>query len=235
MHDEISSPADDAEPVRGPFKGASFPIVGIGASAGGLEAVTKLLQALPLDTGMAFVLVQHLSPKHDSALAAILSRATRMPVTEVHDEPAVEPNHVYVIPPNRCMGIASGVLQLAPREKAGNLRVVDRFFRALAEDRRHQAIGVVLSGTGNDGTLGLQAIKAAGGITFAQDDTALRRHTAQRRRLGLRRPRSATDQIARAGAHRAPPVCGAGAHRGRTRQRAETRPRAATVASRHRR
>ena len=82
MHDEISSPADDAEPVRGPFKGASFPIVGMGASAGGLEAVTKLLQALPLDTGMAFVLVQHLSPTHDSALAAILSRATRMPVTE---------------------------------------------------------------------------------------------------------------------------------------------------------
>ncbi|CAN0398187.1 unnamed protein product, partial [Phaeothamnion confervicola] len=106
------------------------------------------------------------------ALAQILSRATRMPVTEVQDEPVVEPNHVYVIPPNRCMGIAGGILQLAPREKAGHTRVVDHFFRALAEERRHQAIGIVLSGNASDGTLGLEAIKAEGGITFAQDDSA---------------------------------------------------------------
>lgn len=165
-------PDDDTVPTPGPVTSAQFPIVGVGASAGGLEAFTQFLRALPLDTGMAFVLVQHLSPTHDSALAQILSRATRMPVMEVHDEPVVEPNHVYVIPPNRCMGIEGGVLQLAPREKAGQTRVVDHFFRALAEERRHQAIGIVLSGNASDGTLGLEAIKAEGGITFAQDDSA---------------------------------------------------------------
>ncbi len=161
--------ATDSYPSR---ESAPFPIVGVGASAGGLEAFTQLLRALPPDTGMAFVLVQHLSPTHESALAEILGRATRMPVMEVNDTPVVEPNHVYVIPPNRCMDIADGALQLAPREKAGNTRVIDHFFRALAEDRRHLAIGVVLSGTASDGTLGLEAIKAEGGITFAQNDSA---------------------------------------------------------------
>ncbi|WP_171020235.1 chemotaxis protein CheB [Hydrogenophaga sp. 2FB] len=165
-------PDDVALPTPAAEEGAQFPIVGIGASAGGLEAFTQFLRALPLDTGMAFVLVQHLSPTHDSALAQILSRATRMPVMEVHDQSVVEPNHVYVIPPNRCMGIVGGMLQLEPREKAGHTRVVDHFFRALAEERRHQAIGIVLSGNANDGTHGLEAIKAEGGITFAQDDSA---------------------------------------------------------------
>ncbi len=150
---------------------ASFPVVGVGASAGGLEAITQLLQALPADTGMAFVLVQHLSPAHPSALAEILSRATTMAVSEVHDEPAVEPNHVYVIPPDRSMIIADGVLKLLPRE-GGIHRPIDQFFRALAEDRRHQAIAIVLSGTATDGTLGLEAVKGEGGITFAQDGTA---------------------------------------------------------------
>jgi two-component system CheB/CheR fusion protein len=159
-------------PAHTPVNGVQFPIVGVGASAGGLEAFMQFLRALPLDTGMAFVLVQHLSPTHDSALAQILSRATRMPVMEVHDEPVVEPNHVYVIPPNRCMGLVGGALQLAPREKVGSARVVDHFFRTLAEERRHQAIGIVLSGNANDGTQGLEAIKAEGGITFAQDDSA---------------------------------------------------------------
>ena len=91
-----------------------FPIVGIGASAGGLEALTQLLKALPADTGMAFVLVLHLSSTHESALAEILSRATRMTVMEVRDEPVVEPNHVYVIPPNCCMGIHDAKLRLSP-------------------------------------------------------------------------------------------------------------------------
>ncbi|MDB5341383.1 MAG: luxQ [Planctomycetaceae bacterium] len=149
-----------------------FPIVGIGASAGGLEAFTQLLRALPTDTGMAFVLVQHLAPTHPSALAEILSRATKMSVTEVHDESAVEPNHIYVIPPDRSLVTKLGALQLLPREGNGIHRPVDQFFRSLAEDRRHQAIGVVLSGTATDGTLGLQAIKSEGGITFAQDATA---------------------------------------------------------------
>lgn len=164
--------SDAAEPTPAQGNGARFPVVGVGASAGGLEAFTQFLRPLPLDTGMAFVLVQHLSPTHDSALAQILSRATRMPVMEVHDQSVVEPDHVYVIPPNRCMGIVDGVLQLAPREDAGHGRVVDHFFRALAEERRHQAIGIVLSGNASDGTLGVEAIKAEGGITFAQDGSA---------------------------------------------------------------
>src|SRR5688572_7335183 len=94
----------------------SFPVVGIGASAGGLEAFRQLLQALPADTGMAFVLVQHLAPDHPSMLAEILARVTPMPVTEVKDEPAVEPNHIYVIPPDRNMVIDAGHLKLVPRE-----------------------------------------------------------------------------------------------------------------------
>ena len=170
---ESPLPADETEAdFNEQSEGPSFSIVGIGASAGGLEAFTQLLKALPADTGMAFVLVQHLAPTHASALAEILSRSTKMPVLEVHDEPTVEPNHVYVIPPARSMVIAGGTLQLLPREGGGVHRPIDRFFRALAEDRRHQAIGVVLSGTASDGTLGLEAIKAEGGITFAQDATA---------------------------------------------------------------
>jgi len=149
-----------------------FPIVGIGASAGGLDAFLQLLGALPADTGMAFVLVQHLAPSHPSALAEILSRATVMPVTEVHAALPVEPNHVYVIPPGQSMLIEQGTLQLSPREGRGPHHPIDHFFRALALDRRHQALGVVLSGTATDGTLGLEAIKAEGGITFAQDASA---------------------------------------------------------------
>ena len=159
----------DGRDERG--EGASFPVVSVGASAGGLEAFLQLLQALPADTGMAFVLVQHLAPAHPSALAEILSRSTQMAVREVQDEPIVQPNHVYVIPPDRSMIIVRGTLQLLPRE-LGLHRPVDQFFRALAEDSRHQAIAVVLSGTATDGTLGLEAIKAEGGITFAQDATA---------------------------------------------------------------
>ena len=150
-----------------------FPIVGVGASAGGLEAFTQMLGALPVDTGMAFVLVQHLSPTHASQLAAILSRSTAMPVTEVRDGTRVEPDRVYVIPPNCDMVISRGCLQLIPREKArGQHRPIDRFLRSLAEDQRDRAIGVILSGTATDGTLGLEEIKAEGGITFAQDGTA---------------------------------------------------------------
>ena len=151
---------------------APFSVVGIGASAGGLEALRHLLQALPPDTGLALVIVQHLAPAHPSALAEILSRATTMPVLEVHDEPRVRPNHVYVIPPDRTMTIAHGALHLLAREAHGPPRPIDQFFRSLAEEQAHQAIGVVLSGTANDGTLGLETIKAEGGITFAQDETA---------------------------------------------------------------
>lgn len=170
--DEHSEPATARQSVNEPGGGGSFPIVGVGASAGGLEAFTQLLQALPGDTGMGFVLVQHLAPSHPSALAEILARAAKMPVMEVHDEPTIEPNHVYVIPPDRSMIMAGGKLQLLPRASHGAHHPIDQFFRTLAEVQRHQAIGVVLSGTATDGTLGLEAIKAEGGITFAQDATA---------------------------------------------------------------
>ena len=151
----------------------SFPIVGIGASAGGLDAFKQLLQALSADTGMAFVLVQHLAPTHVSMLADILACSTTMPVVEVKDEPPVLANHVYVIPPNRTMVMTDGHLRLLPREEGRGLhRPIDAFFRSLAEQDSHQAVGVILSGTGTDGTLGLAAIKAEGGITFAQDGTA---------------------------------------------------------------
>jgi len=153
---------------------APFPIVGIAASAGGLEAFTGLLTHLPIDTGMAFVLIQHLAPDHKSLLSEILSRSTQMPVNEVQDGMAVEPNQVYVIPPNTKMVLSKGVLQLSPREKLyGKYMPGDAFFTSLAIDRGHKAIAVVLSGGDGDGSLGLKAIKAAGGMTFAQcQDTA---------------------------------------------------------------
>jgi two-component system CheB/CheR fusion protein len=151
----------------------SFPIVGVGASAGGLEAFSSLLKHLPLDTGMGFILVQHLDPEHDSALTQLLGRATLLPVTEVTNNLRVEPNHVYVIPPNTNLSVADGVLTLGPRPKTRTPhRSIDFFFEALAKDQRDCAIGVILSGTATDGTLGLEAIKAEGGITFAQDDSA---------------------------------------------------------------
>jgi two-component system CheB/CheR fusion protein len=146
-----------------------FPIVGIAASAGGLEAFTELLGHLPVDTGMAFVLIQHLAPDHKSLLTEILARMTKMPVSEVQDGMAVEPNQVYVIPPNTKMVLSKGVLQLSPREKLyGKYMPGDAFFTSLAIDRGHKAIAVVLSGGDGDGSLGLVAIKAAGGMTFAQ-------------------------------------------------------------------
>jgi two-component system CheB/CheR fusion protein len=125
---------------------------------------------------MGFVLVQHLAPTHVSMLAELLSRATKMPVSEVEDEPVVEPNQIYVIPPDKNMVIANGRLELSAREMRAPHRPIDHFFRSLADDRGHTAIGVVLSGSATDGTLGLGEIKAAGGITFAQDETA--QHTS---------------------------------------------------------
>jgi two-component system CheB/CheR fusion protein len=150
----------------------SFCVAGIGASAGGLDAYRQLFAALPADTGMGFVVIQHLSPTHDSNLAEILSRSTSMPVVEVNDEPTVEPNHVYVIPPAKTMVMTGGHLSLRPRAPKAPSLPVDVFFHSLAEDRGHRAVGIVLSGTGSDGTGGLKEIKAAGGITFAQDGSA---------------------------------------------------------------
>src|SRR5262245_27025299 len=146
-------------------------IVGVGASAGGLEAFDQLLAALPEDTGMAFVLVQHLAPKHESILSELLSKATRMQVIEVSDGLAVQPNQVYVIPPNADMSIVEGVLHLTPLGPDRARRMpIDMFLRSLAEDQQGRSIGVILSGTASDGTLGIQAIKAMGGVKFTQDD-----------------------------------------------------------------
>lgn len=146
-----------------------FPIVGIAASAGGLEAFTQLLNHLPIDTGMAFVLIQHLAPNQKSLLSEILAKATQMPVREVQNGMLVEPNQVYVIPPNRKMMLVKGVLQLTPREKThGKYMPADAFFASLAAEIGSRAISVVLSGSDGDGAKGSEAIKAAGGITFAQ-------------------------------------------------------------------
>jgi two-component system, chemotaxis family, CheB/CheR fusion protein len=155
-HDpETSSPAN------------RFPVVGIGASAGGLEAFRQLLSHLPIDTGMAFVLIQHLDPHQKSLLTEILARETAMPVVEVQNGLVVEPNRVYVIPPNTKMAIAHGALKLTARDRT-NPMPVNTFFFSLAADLGSKAIAVILSGGDGDGSRGLEAIKEAGGITFAQ-------------------------------------------------------------------
>lgn len=168
-------PPREQPPEQSPVEAETQPraIVGIGASAGGLEAFSAFLEAMPPDTGLAFVFVLHMAPGHHSLLAEILSRVTSMRVTEVQQEVKVEPNHVYVIPPGRAMIIEDGMLKLSPRPEAAQHRSVDGFFSSLAAALGHRSIGVILSGTATDGTIGLEAIKVAGGLTFAQDASAL--------------------------------------------------------------
>ncbi len=151
--------------------GKAFPIVGIGASAGGLEAFRQMLEKLPVDTGMGFVLVQHLDPTHQSQLTELLSRATRLPVIEARNHMVVKPNHIYVIPPNTSMGIIGHTLKVTPRApgRSHNLPI-DAFLESLAKQCGRRAIGVILSGTATDGAEGMKAIRAEGGITFAQDE-----------------------------------------------------------------
>jgi two-component system CheB/CheR fusion protein len=163
-----------AEPIENengrPTEGHA--VVAIGASAGGLEAFTELIRDVPQDTGMAFVLVQHLDPKQSSMLAELVARETKMPVTQVQDTEPIRPNTVYVIPPNKFMYVESQRLRLAPRaeSRAGHM-TVDYFMRSLAEEYGGRSIGVILSGTDSDGTLGMREIQAQGGVTFAQDET----------------------------------------------------------------
>ena len=153
-----------------PVQEGGTTIVAIGASAGGIEAFTELMNYLPVDTGMSFVLVQHLDPKHHSILTELLARKTAMSVTEVSEGMHIEPNHVYVIPPNASMSISDHTLHLGPREESRGLHMsVDHFMRSLAEQEGNRAIGVILSGSGSDGTLGMAEIQAHGGVTFAQD------------------------------------------------------------------
>lgn len=147
-------------------------IVGIGASAGGLDACSELLRHLPPDTGMAFVVVQHLSPGQESLLSELLGRTTPMLVTTAEDGMVVKANHVYVIPPNAQMTIAGGRLQLAPWDPIqGRAKTIDLFFESLAADQKNKAIAIVLSGSNNDGARGVQTIRSEGGIVFAQDRT----------------------------------------------------------------
>jgi two-component system CheB/CheR fusion protein len=146
-----------------------FHIVGIGASAGGLQALEEFFEKVPADSGMAYVVVQHLSPDHTSLLGEILARRAHIPVQEVHDGVAVEPNKAYVIAPGHTLTLESGTLRLGdPVEKRGHRRPVDDFFKSLAVEQNEKAVAVILSGTGTNGTAGAQAIKAAGGICIAQ-------------------------------------------------------------------
>jgi two-component system, chemotaxis family, CheB/CheR fusion protein len=149
-----------------------FPVVGIGASAGGLAAFEAFFSGMPADVepGMAFVLVQHLAPDHKSILTDLIRRYTRMQVFEVEDGMQVAPNCAYIIPPGRDMAFLNGALQLLePSAPRGQRLPIDFFFRSLAQDQRERAIGVILSGTGSDGTLGVRAIKGEGGMLMAQN------------------------------------------------------------------
>jgi two-component system CheB/CheR fusion protein len=148
-------------------------IVAIGASAGGLEAFVELLRNLPTNTGMAFIYIQHLDPTHHSILTELLAKETSMKVKEVTEGMEVEADHVFVIPPNTSMSIANRILHLVPRGDVRGVHMsVDHLMRSLAEDQRNSAIGVILSGTGSDGTLGMAEIQAQGGVTFAQDESS---------------------------------------------------------------
>jgi two-component system CheB/CheR fusion protein len=158
---------------RPPPKTASpFPIVAIGASAGGLEAMVELLQYLPPDTGMAFIYVQHLSPDHKSLLSAILTQKTSMKVQEIGPKTKIEPNTLFVMPFNKGIEIREGYLQLLPRSHSSSAVSIDVLFNSLALNQRAKAIGIILSGSASDGSAGISAIKKAGGLSFAQDDSA---------------------------------------------------------------
>ncbi|HVL75423.1 MAG TPA: CheR family methyltransferase, partial [Noviherbaspirillum sp.] len=146
-----------------------IPVVGLGASAGGLEALAQLLQGLPSSPGMAFVVVLHLSPRHESAAAEVLQRSTAMPVAMVSRTTAIEPDHVYVIPPNRNLSMKDGYLSLADFDRPhGPRTAIDMFFRTLADAHGERALAVVLSGSGSDGAVGIASIKEKGGVTLVQ-------------------------------------------------------------------
>ncbi|MDP3963153.1 MAG: chemotaxis protein CheB [bacterium] len=147
-------------------------MVGVGGSAGGLAAFSSLLENIPADTGMAFVIVQHLAPTSKSSLGKILSGITSLPVTEAKSGIPIEPDHIYVIPPDRNIVVEKNILKLIPRQRQGLNLAIDDFFTSLATYKKSNAVGLLLSGTGSDGTQGLRAIREMGGITFAQDDSA---------------------------------------------------------------
>ena len=153
-----------------PATAGLFPIIGIGASAGGLEALEEFLKSVPADTGMAFVVIQHLDPTHKGMMPELLQRSTSMGVFQAKNRMKVQPNRVYVIPPNKDLSILHGILHLLdPVARRGLHLPIDFFFRSLAEDRRESSIGVILSGMGSDGTLGLRAIKEKAGLVVVEE------------------------------------------------------------------
>ena len=155
---------------RSPLAADSFPVVGLGASAGGLDAFRRLLAALPPGTGMAFILIQHLDPTHASMMVDLLAGHTPMKVQQAADGMPLEREHVYLIPPGAYLSIRDGALRLSePRERHGARLPFDFFLRSLAEELGERAICVILSGTGGDGSLGLKAVKEKGGLVIAQD------------------------------------------------------------------
>ena len=157
--------ASQAKDINKPFV-----IVGIGASAGGLEALNRLFSAMPDEPGMAFVVIQHLDPTRQSLTSELLGKHTSMRVTQVEDEPHVAPNRVYVIPPNKYLSISQGTLHLSePEHPRASRMAIDHFLRSLAKDQQQRAVAIILSGTGADGTLGVKAVKANGGFVIAQD------------------------------------------------------------------
>jgi two-component system CheB/CheR fusion protein len=212
-HDPAHPPPphpDPAEDEDGELtsNGPGFPIVGVGASAGGLEAITELLSNLPAHPGMAFLFVLHLEPHHKSRLPEILSRATPMTVQEATEGVEVAEDHVYLIPPNTNIALAGGNLSLSPRAPGrGQNMPADHLFRSLAAVQREKAIGVILSGGGTDGTLGFQAIKAEGGITFAQQEASARHGSMPRAAIAdgnvdyILTPREIARQLVRLNGH----------------------------------
>ncbi|HBZ25485.1 MAG TPA: chemotaxis protein CheR [Rikenellaceae bacterium] len=154
------------------IKKSKFPVVAIGASAGGLEAMMELLKYLPSDTGMAFIYVQHLSPDHKSMLTEILSKKTKMRVQEIDDMDKIEPDNLFIIPYNKGIEVTDGHIKLIPRSESSTSISIDTLFSSLAHSQKERVIGIVLSGSASDGTLGVKEIKHNGGLTFAQDDTA---------------------------------------------------------------
>ena len=169
----VSKTVDISSAVSTDAADRSFPIVGLGASAGGLEALEQFIKHVPEGCGLGFVIVQHLDPTHKGMLTELLQRSTAMPVIQIKDRMKVEPNHVYVIPPNKDLSILHGVLHLLDPSAPRGLRLpIDFFFRSLAEDQHERSIGVILSGMGSDGTLGFRAVKERAGAVFVQTPTS---------------------------------------------------------------
>ena len=151
-------------------KNASPPVVGIGASAGGIDALNRFFGSMPADSGLALVVVLHLDPRHHSELASLLGHRTAMPVADIVDGIRIEPNRVYVIVPDKLLRVEGDLLRLSePAEPRGHRHPVDVFFVSLAEHRRERAIAIVLSGTGSNGTQGMKEVKASGGLAVVQD------------------------------------------------------------------